>query len=261
MNTGQHVIRTTCDIIRAPKRIISSALLSALSLVVGCGEAVYDTIELMPPPAVYAAGEVNPFPRVTTDNFAAQSKLFYVTDRRAAGPDDKATVYANQRGFVLRGGAVQVQADPPFSGWEEVRAISLSEEESPKRLLRLREVDEYGPLPVNEISFLPAPPDADQARRAGERFASEIDAKLSGSVQKDIFIYVHGYNVDFDYSILSSKELQHYLGYRGAFITYAWPATPNRLLQKRCPTRTVSPPRPLRCRRSQARSRQRHMIC
>ena len=40
---------------------------------------------------------------------------------------------------------------------------------------------------------------------------------------------MHGYNVDFDYPVLSSKELQHYMGYRGAFITYAWPATPNRL--------------------------------
>jgi esterase/lipase superfamily enzyme len=90
-------------------------------------------------------------------------------------------------------------------------------------------VEEYGVLPVEPISLLPEAPDAAETSRAGNQFAAEIDRKLAASSQKDIFLYVHGYNVDFDYSILSSKELQHYLGYRGAFVTYAWPATPNRL--------------------------------
>jgi esterase/lipase superfamily enzyme len=201
----------------------------ALLGIVGCGENVYDTIELMPPPAVYVEGEVDPFPRVTEANYEEQAKLFYATDRAPATAEDAPAFYANERGFGLRAGSVDVRADPPFSGWEDVRAASLSPEGSPKRELRIASVDEYGFLPIDQISFLPEQSSPEQRTAAGKRFAAEINRKLANSPQKDIFLYVHGYNVDFDYPVLSSKELQHYLGYRGAFITYAWPATPNRL--------------------------------
>jgi esterase/lipase superfamily enzyme len=204
------------------------ALPFAFSLT-GCGDAVYDTIELMPPPAVYAKGEVDPFPRTVSNDFLDETKLFYVTDRRPKSADENVAYYANERGYLLRSGTALVQADPPFSSWDEVKAVSLSLEDTPRRLLRMESVEEYGVLPVDPISLLPEAPDKAETVKAGKRFAAEIDRKLSGSSQKDIFIYVHGYNVDFDYSMLSSKELQHYLGYRGAFVTYAWPATPNRL--------------------------------
>lgn len=194
-----------------------------------CGEAVYDTIQLMPPPAVYLDGEVDPFPLISQSNFQDQTKLFYVTDRRPATEGDKSEFYANERAFALRGGAVRVQADPPFKNWEEVRAVSLTKDATKKRLLRVNGVDEFGFLPVESISVLPDQPSAEEKARGGKRFAADINKKLASSVQKDIFIYVHGYNVDFDYPILASKEVQHYLGCRGAFITYAWPATPNRL--------------------------------
>lgn len=211
-----------------PLARLLGALLGAATLT-GCSDAVYDSIELMPPPAVYSKGEVDPFPRVTSDNFTQQSTLFFVTDRRPAVEDDTPEFYANERGFLLRGGTVTVKADPPFSGWDEVKATSLSEEESPRRFLRVRSVDEFGVLPVNDFSVLPNNVDPEAKNVAGREFVSAINRKLAGSPQQDIFIYVHGYNVDFDYSVLSSKELQHYLGYRGAFVTYAWPATPNRL--------------------------------
>lgn len=194
-----------------------------------CGEAVYDTIELMPPPAVYVAGEVDPFPKVTEQTYADQSVLFYATDRRPATEEDAGAYYSNERGFFLRAGSVAVRADPPFTGWDEVRAASLTEQQGKRRVLRMAGVNEYGVLPITESSFVPDDSEEAERDRAGRAFSAAIDKKLASSPQKDIFIYVHGYNVDFDYPVLSSKELQHYMGYRGAFVTYAWPATPNRL--------------------------------
>jgi esterase/lipase superfamily enzyme len=206
------------------------AALCGMMGLAACGEAVYDSIDLMPPPAVYLAGEVDPFPKVTADSYEERSQLFYVTDRRPATGDDKAAFYANERGFLLRAGTVEVRADPPFAGWDEVRASSLvPADQSPRRELRIANVNEIGILPVEQISLLPQAASDEERTSAGRRFAAQINEKLVSSVQKDIFLFVHGYNVDFDYPVLSSKELQHYLGYRGAFITYAWPATPNRL--------------------------------
>ena len=215
-----------------PRRlgVYQLGLLFLLPLGLGaCGESVYDTIELMPPPAVYVAGEVDPFPKVTEQTYAEQAVLFYATDRRPATEEDAGAFYANERGFFLRGGSVTVRADPPFSGWEEVRAASLTDQPGKKRILRMAGVDEYGVLPITTSSFVPDNSEQAERDRAGRAFSAAINKKLASSPQKDIFLYVHGYNVDFDYPVLSSKELQHYMGYRGAFITYAWPATPNRL--------------------------------
>ena len=204
------------------------SLFAALS-VAACGEAVYDTIELMPPPAVYVAGEVDPFPKVTEGTYSEQAVLFYATDRRPAAEEDAGEFYANERGFFLRGGSVTVRADPPFSGWEEIRAASLTDQTGKRRVLRMAGVNEYGVLPITTSSFVPDNSEQAARDRAGQAFSAAINKKLASSPQKDIFLYVHGYNVDFDYPVLASQELQHYMGYRGAFVTYAWPATPNRL--------------------------------
>ena len=39
--------------------------------------------------------------------------------------------------------------------------------------------------------------------------------------------YVHGFRVVFDIPVLVAAELWHFLGYRGAFVAYTWPATPH----------------------------------
>lgn len=86
----------------SPRRlgVYQLGLLFLLPLGLGaCGESVYDTIELMPPPAVYVAGEVDPFPKVTEQTYAEQAVLFYATDRRPATEEDAGAFYANERGF------------------------------------------------------------------------------------------------------------------------------------------------------------------
>ena len=200
----------------------------SLLLQSACGEAVYDQIELMPPPVVFKAGTVDPLPNISEADYQRQTQLFYVTDRRPATSEDAPNFYANDRGFVLRAGLVDVVADPPFSGLEELREASRSGEGRERRSLRIARTKEFGVLPVSDTTLLPDAPRKADMEAAGRAFAGAIDQKLSESAQKDVFIYVHGYNVDFDYPVLTAKELQHYLGYRGAFIVYAWPSTPNR---------------------------------
>ena len=225
--SGQPAMRSGALGRRIPRWKMIGVFLSLL-LQSACGEAVYDRIELMPPPVVFKGGTVNPLPNISETDFQQQTQLFYVTDRRPATPEDAPDFYANDRGFVLRAGLVDVVADPPFSGLEELRAASRSAEGRQARSLRIARTRELGVLPVSDTTLLPNAPNPADMRAAGRAFAEAIDRKLSGSAQKDVFIYVHGYNVDFDYPVLTAKELQHYLAYQGAFVVYAWPSTPNR---------------------------------
>lgn len=99
------------------------------------------------------------------------------------------------------------------------RAEGLASKQGKKRVLCMESVDEYGVQPFSSSDFVPDITDEASRAKAGRGFAAAINKKLDSSVQKDIFLYVLGYNVDFDYPVLSSNELQHYMGYCGAFVT------------------------------------------
>jgi esterase/lipase superfamily enzyme len=51
-----------------------------------------------------------------------------------------------------------------------------------------------------------------------------INERLAQSRDPDIFIYVHGYKVNFENPMLVTAELWHFLGYEGVFIPFAWPS-------------------------------------
>ena len=159
---------------------------------------------------------------------AARSKLFYVTDRAVAGPEDAQPHYTNQRGQLARAGIAEVTLSPRVEDWSQFVEITLEGTRDRRYLLNVSDVTEIGVLPFSVAAFYPDPPDRGDMEKAGRVFADEINAQLAMSGNKDIHIYIHGYNVDFEYSTLVGRELEHFLGYQGAFITYNWAATPNR---------------------------------
>lgn len=205
------------------------ACFGLLCLLAACGPNIYDEIELMPAPTVYSEAAVDPFVNITTSNVSERARLFYATDRMPSGVEDPQAFYNNERGHVLRAGVVRVQIDPPLDSWEEVKRTTLLKDQSESYKLRLSQVDEIGVLPFSLTRYFADAPSPSAMQAAGREFSARIDAQLARSGNKDIFIYIHGYNVDFDYSTLVSKELQHFLGYQGAFISYNWTATPSRL--------------------------------
>jgi len=209
--------------------LVVKAILACSSLVlISCGPNIYDEIDLMPSPTVYSEAQVDPFVGVTSENVYDLAKLFYATDRMPAGPEDPQAFYSNERGHLLRGGTTRVKIDPPVSTWEDIRRISLQENRKQTYRLSLSEVNEIGVFPFSTTRYFDDAPSQQSMELAGRQFSEQIDAKIAKSANKDIFIYIHGYNVDFDYSTLVSKELQHFLGYQGALVSYNWTATPSR---------------------------------
>jgi esterase/lipase superfamily enzyme len=211
------------------QRLVCSltAALCALALS-GCGENSYDEIKLMPSPVLYSQSSFNPFPQAIDNELQAQSKLFYVTDREQAGPKDKQPHYTNQRGQLSRAGVAEVDLSPTVRDWQEFMEITMRGRRDREYLLNVAEVQEIGVLPYSVAELYPSVPSDAEMKVAGIDFARAINGQLALSENKDIHIYVHGYNVDFEYSTLVARELEHFLGYQGAFIAYNWAATPNR---------------------------------
>ena len=203
-------------------------LLLLVLFLTACGEKQYNEIELMPSPVSVTSGAIDPF-KGDTGGALNHDTLFYATDRAPATPEDASDFYANRRGQILRVGTAEVTMSPPITTLGELRELTLSSESKKKRTLSVTGINEIGPLPIQPLNPLVQHPDAAVLANTKAAFRNQINRQLALSGGRDAYIYVHGYNVDFEYPTLAAKELHHYLGYRGAFISYNWPATPKRL--------------------------------
>ncbi|QSP94930.1 alpha/beta hydrolase [Marinobacter salinisoli] len=214
------------------QRFLRYALVVLLSqLVVACAQKPVGQLELMPPPDVYGDGLFNPLPKSNPFLDIPYDGILYATDRQPAGPDDDELFYRNERGQVLRLGYAEIQMGEGDLTWEQAREVSLLKARTEEFPVKIRDVTEWG-IVTETIPFwadadlpeeAPMPPDA------VDQFAAAINAQLANSASKDIYLYTHGYLVTFVNPLLVSAELWHFLGYRGAFIAYAWPSTPHRL--------------------------------
>ncbi len=181
----------------------------------------------MPSPEIYTAAGFDPFPDEASKQQVQQAKLFYVTDREPATAKDSEPRYTSERGHVLRAGTAEITMTPEAASWQEIRSISQSKPRRRDYKLSLDTVTEIGPLPTEGAEYLDNPPTAQEMTSTARSFASEINAQLASSETNDIFIYIHGYKNTFERPVLVSRELQHFLGYQGAFISFGWPATPS----------------------------------
>jgi len=88
--------------------------------------------------------------------------------------------------------------------------------------LKISSTQEYGIL---ERTVQPFRSDVAVSPLPGQQFADAVDAQLGRTTSKDVYIYVHGYKVQFENPVLVASELWNFLGYEGVFIAYSWPAT------------------------------------
>jgi esterase/lipase superfamily enzyme len=56
------------------------------------------------------------------------------------------------------------------------------------------------------------------------QFLDGVNAQLARSRQKDLLIFVHGFNVDFDSSIIRAAQVALDVPFNGAVVAYAWPS-------------------------------------
>jgi esterase/lipase superfamily enzyme len=202
------------------RRCAGLALL--LLLVAACASGRPYRIELMPSPALYAQGILDPF--AGSGPVDPDYDLLYATDREPAAEGDSEPFYTSERGHALRVGAagVMLVADPPLD-WEQTKRESLAADREGRYPLQVAGREEYGVLDAGLAGFTGVAAD-EIARR---RFARTIDGYLERAQVKDVFIYVPGFKVVFEDPVLVAAELWHFLGYEGVFLAYSWPATPS----------------------------------
>ena len=211
------------DWARARGRALACLL---LLLVCACAQGPY-AISLMPVPAIYEDGKIDPFAGEDRIDESRHPGIFYAT-LRAPASDGGPPFYLDQRGDALRLGLARVSLGVEEMTWRDAVEVSLQKDRPTNYALRVLSIEEYGVLSESVTPF--TDPTLRSAREAvgDRRFLQSLESELANSRQRDLFIYVHGYKVPFSDPILVAAELWHFLGYEGAFIAFSWPATPSR---------------------------------
>jgi pimeloyl-ACP methyl ester carboxylesterase len=201
-----------------------------LSLLTACSSPEPYQLDLMPAPQVYSQGTIDPFEDRNPIEDIPYQGILYATDREPADEAHPEQFYQNKRGHVVRLGVGHLELGREGVTWEEARRISLAKNRTESYPLRVNGITDFGILESTvPWMFYNRDEIPDEILDGDEEFIKAINEKLAVSKRKHIYIYTHGYKVVFENPLLVATELWHFLGYDGAFVAYAWAATPRRL--------------------------------
>ena len=191
--------------------------------------------ELVPTPNLYADSEVNPFAEVPVEFRNNQVDVLYVTDRQRvdAGAMGK-VAYDHRRSTSMAFGSAVIQYGRNVT-WDELVKASRSRKRDvslPRELVKVEEKGRFPPTPW------PFDPQADwtdhrlhydprvlaEHERVADLFRNEVRSRLAKTPKKDVFVFVHGYNNDFEHAVSVIAAIWHFLPRQGVPIAYTWPA-------------------------------------
>jgi esterase/lipase superfamily enzyme len=180
----------------------------------------------MAPPAFLESDEVSSFSDTTAVAAPADPVILYASLRQPAGSPAQGRYYSDTRSGDLRVGAARIVLGTSDITWAEARHMSILKNNADKYPLQVADVEEFGVLDQTVHPMLSETIPVTSAPR--ERFTAAINERLARSRDQDIFIYVHGYRVNFENPVLVAAELWHFMGYEGVFIPFAWPSREGR---------------------------------
>ena len=203
------------------------AALMLLAALAGCASKPLTSVELMPAPEVYAKGAFDPFEYFDPESSVTYRGILYATNRKPDPTGEQA--YLDERDLELRVGLADLTLDEGEYSWEELRRFTLAEDRDQSYSLNIGDVREIGVLARSSTMFSSTDAASGDPDAASKELTAMINEKLAISRKKDVYIYVHGYNVGFNKPVLTSAQLWHFLGYNGVFISFNWAATPKSL--------------------------------
>jgi esterase/lipase superfamily enzyme len=183
---------------------------------------------LMPTPNVFINTPYleNDIPEVLRET---SMELIYVTDR---GTSQKKNIkYDASRSSSIAYGVAKVNFGDKSLPWSELLAQSNLQERSADLTYVLEQADEQGRFPLSPYKF----------RRIGEQLQideeileqksfhetqlnNNINERLKRSENKDVILFVHGFNNTFNESVFTLAGIWHFLKRQGVPIVYSWPA-------------------------------------
>lgn len=184
---------------------------------------------LMPTPNLYDRMGGYPEERVPLQDRSNRVDLLYVTDR-APEVAEGTLAYGSRRSASAAYGSVDVEIGDGIS-WEELVELSETRRRDRSPDVRVRSIAEIGRFPATPRPFtvvagatVEDPEVRSEKHRSETEFLAQLHRRLAIANDKDVLVYVHGFNNSFDYAARAQAEVWHFLGRRGVPVLYSWPA-------------------------------------
>jgi esterase/lipase superfamily enzyme len=203
--------------------------------------------QLMPTPNLYAWGDFDPYADVPPQLQNNCVEVLYMTDRSPQGDSQHTMAYGFGRSRAVAVGVSVVQFGNDVS-WPELVQASRSLKRSVKLDVTVPKTTEIVRFPVTprklvQVENPTTSPTSAPARvmlgdeKDAEELAAEdavrrgLSARMALTPVKEVYLFVHGYNNDFQESVQTIAQLWHFLGRQGVPIAYSWPAGSKGLLR------------------------------
>ena len=200
-------------------RLLFTLLLAATWLLGGCSSPA---VRLMPTPTLLTGAAPGLFESEQDADRDPTIEILYATNRVPAGPPG-APDYTRQRGDQLRFGVATLRVGDGTKTWESLQRMSTSVVEGERPKITIQDMREMAVL--DDAAAAPGP-DA-------EAFFRHVDELLRRSGHRDILIYVHGANTNFERAAAQAAQFQHFLGRDAVVMVFAWPSAGNMLRYRR----------------------------
>jgi esterase/lipase superfamily enzyme len=226
------------DVRHAARAVVLSLLLLSA---IGCGGPTL----LMPTPNIYARGLAEPFQDLPPELQTSTVDVLYMTDRKAEPSSTSGNMkYGVKRSRSVGYGIATVEFGKNVT-WKQLEQASKTSKRNVDLPMIITKTVELGRFPDTPKSLAQSDVSSPLAETAGTRptttkirrdeqlaraetLLSERPAKVP---DKEVFIFVHGYNNQFYDAVTTSAALWHFLGRRGVPIAYTWPAGQTGLLR------------------------------
>ena len=177
--------------------------------------------ELMPTPIALTLGIPQPGGNFNSCCESGDTKLpiFIVSGRDVEDASDPINPFGDSRSDIPTLGVAFVQVGAGLSP-EELLAETITEKK------RKRAKVSYDRI---ELSPVPLPADAWRVKDSEVRYYNNpwvraVKAQMNRTNSQTATIFVHGYNTDYIDNTLLAGEIYHYMGRRGAMMSFEWPS-------------------------------------
>jgi len=191
--------------------------------------------QLVPTPNLYLDSEVNPYADVPDEFRNNRVDVLYVTDRRRVDGEDKGTIsYDYGRSASMAFGSALIRYSEDIA-WDQLVRASRSRKRDvslPVELVKIEEKGRFPPTPWQYDLELDAsdrrirfdPKVVAEHDRVSQLFLEDVRSRLAKTPKKEAFVFVHGYNNDFEHAVSVIAAIWHFLPRQGVPIAYTWPA-------------------------------------
>ncbi len=131
-------------------------------------------------------------------------ELFYATHRLPTGASEPGRFYGGERGPMVYGKAyVSVPRDRPAGSLPKPSIWKAEFRPDPDRHIILTDIKQSS---------------------SREAFFSDLQGRIGASKEKEVFIFIHGFNTSFEQAAEGTAQLAADLAIDGAPILYSWPS-------------------------------------